>query len=146
LSEYIYPHWIKGKKVELKDGENPSPDQTKRFKTEHKIGLEDGTTKIIDDLTKPFTLDFEGYYGFLTDEDKKDSSEGKETFGLTKTEGINGYYSSMICESDTDKKGNPKVQPPSSNFFSFSYHVGNTRKIKIGLEKRLFFNRLGYEE
>jgi hypothetical protein len=130
---------VNGKKIK-----EPTEDEIKLFKKTHTFRVDNyGNTKD-QDLTKPLKIDFQGYYGFLTPEDKKGSSEGSETFGLTKTE--EGRVAPGNNESrDMDDEGNPKNYPPHPQFSSFGFVNDGIRPIKIGFEKKMFFNRLGYE-
>lgn len=105
----------------------------------------DGKNKVekTTDFSPPLDVKFKGYYGFLTEEDKKGSSEGTETFGLTKSEGAMLIYTKG---GKLDKETHEPVEPVPKDFFLIKLFEDNRREIKIGLEKKMFFNRLGHEE
>jgi len=78
----------------------------------------------------------------LTEEDKKDSSEGKEVFGLTRTTSRTFLYPKG---GKLDKKNEP-ILPVPSGFYLVEVAENNRLEIKMGFEKKFFFNRLGHEE
>jgi len=78
----------------------------------------------------------------LAEKDKKDSSEGKETFGLTRTIGRIFLYS----EGGKLDKENKPILPVPLGFHLVEVAEDNRLEIKMGFEKKLFFNRLGHEE
>jgi hypothetical protein len=86
-------------------------------------------------LSQPLTIDFKGYGGFVDKKKLKDSSEGSETFGLTS------------CNPMT-------IQPrgwgfrgrPAETLLKYYDLDKRCRQIVITLSKKLFLNRLGYEE
>ncbi|CAI2177562.1 2442_t:CDS:10 [Funneliformis geosporum] len=55
--------------------------------TEFVVPQKDGTSKTID-YSQTLKIKFNGYSGFLTEKEKKNSSEGKEVFGLTTSDGV----------------------------------------------------------
>ena len=94
-------------------------------------------------LSQPPIIRFNGYGGFVTKKDLENSSEGTETFGLT------------TCNRPFESGwGLPKTKPPkpaSPNRTSIliikeENETRLSRNIVITLSKKLFFNRLGYEE
>jgi hypothetical protein len=82
----------------------------------------------------------------LTEEDKKDSTESSETYGLTKSDAVIAFGGSQIRRDvKTDKYFEPIGSIPSD--YRLTKIIGdNHRDISIGFEKNMFFNRLGYEE
>jgi hypothetical protein len=107
------------------------------LKSKNEQGVEEIKTI---DLSQPLKITFKGYYGFLTEEDKKGSKEGKETFGLTKNS-----RTSTINNGKVGDDGKP-IPPIAQDFFMIECFNDNRREMEIGLEKKLFLNRLGYEE
>ncbi|CAI2181524.1 20004_t:CDS:10 [Funneliformis geosporum] len=72
----------KGKKVtEL------TPELINEYKKKSVFQQKDGTSKTID-YSQTLKIKFNGYSGFLTEKEKKNSSEGKEVFGLTTSDGV----------------------------------------------------------
>ncbi|MEG7979353.1 MAG: hypothetical protein NY202_05750 [Mollicutes bacterium UO1] len=117
---------INGRKVS-KDSAN----NINYFKTIHRMKEEKSGEELIVDLRKPVEIVFRGYAGFLTKKDKKDSTEGKKTFGLTLSDPV-----TSLTTKDREGKIKDKVKI-----------VGrNRRSITIKLKKKLFFNREGHDE
>jgi len=79
----------------------------------------------------------------LTEKDKDNSGEGKEVFGLTKSEDRMFFYPDGAT---LDEKGENPIGLIPSGFYLVKVFKDNCLKIKIGLEKKLFFNRLGHDE
>jgi hypothetical protein len=100
---------------------------------EGKVGLR-GWKEMVSLLKQPFkAVNFEGYGGFISKKDKENSTEGKETFGLTNSTrwGEQGW-------TEENKNKNP--------IFTLKYVSKGVRDIVITFCKRLYLNRLGYEE
>lgn len=129
LRENLWPTWENAKKIE-----EPTEAQIKAWKKMYK--------RDVGDLSKPPTVEFEGCWGFLTEEDKKDSSEGTETWGLTKP--FSNVYRVVPSGSLDLKEDEEKAAFPG--FKEFLYLEKNRYKTGVGFEKKLFFGRLGYEE
>jgi len=109
-----------------------SPDDVNHFKTVHHIKEQNGEKWTLDLRGyKPVDVVFKGYAGFLTKEDKKDSTEGKKTFGLTLSDPV-----TSLATKDENEKIIDEVKIVGRNH----------RSITIKLKKKLFFNREGYDE
>jgi len=124
LTHRFAPEMINGREVDPNSEENINYflDLNNR---EGKKGWEESVAL----LRQPLKIDFQGYGGFVTKKDLENSSEGTETFGLT-----------------TCNKPIHQISWGSPAVTSCSYFKEDTRWIVITLSKKLFFNRLGYEE
>ena len=87
--------------------------------------------EFVANFKRPLEIVFEGYGGFITPQDLKNSSEAESCFGLTLA---NGYG-----EQGWGKGGGKT----STRWKGFS---DNQRKIVIKLKKEFFLSRLGYEK
>ena len=96
---------------------------------EGKKGWRENIT-FLSQLRQPPKIDFQGYGGFVDKKKLKESSEGSETFGLT------------TCNAESLGWGDNK----SPTETSYIYLKEGCRWIVITLSKKLFLNRLGYEE
>ncbi|CAI2194089.1 5481_t:CDS:2, partial [Funneliformis geosporum] len=137
LKEFVVPIYHKGEKVT-----KLTPELINEYKTEVEFEEKDGTNKIID-YGMPLKIEFDGYSGFLTEEEKKNSGEGKETFGLTTSTGTNFIYNPKH-KVKLDEKTNEPVEGSliPRDYYLVKAICNNFRDIKIGFEKKMFFNRL----
>lgn len=122
LTEFIKPIWVGGKKVK----NNYSQEDIAFFRKEWVVENKKTGIEVRTDLSQPLQIKFNGYTGFLNQDDFKKSGEGKETFGVTISP--------------------PKVKMGKKKYEWFLSEPNNCRQIEIKLKKELFFNRLGYEE
>ena len=98
-------------------------------------------------LSQPPIIHFEGYGGFVKKKELKESSEGSETFGLTTcNKAVEDGWGIPIPATPTT----PAIPALPTRTSTLSLRVENDtrlrRNIVITLSKKLFLNRLGYEE
>ncbi|CFW92930.1 protein of unknown function [endosymbiont DhMRE of Dentiscutata heterogama] len=117
------PEKIKGKKV----SGYPPPDATFNFFLDVNNMNRSGGQELIVLFQKPFQVNYIGYDGFLTSEDKENTEEG-ELFGITDYGKLEGDEWNDGTSYRAWGKGD------------------NIKPIRIRLKKEIFFNRLGHEE
>jgi hypothetical protein len=126
MTEYIWPTWIDGKKID-----KPTPSQIARFREVHDYTNLDGSSGRVD-LARPLWLEFSGFAGFLRPKDLEESSEGRETWGLT----LSTNATRIVRNGE---RGDPQ-------YTEWRFIVNNYRQIEIRLRKEFFFNRLSYNQ
>jgi hypothetical protein len=119
LRQHIKPILIKGQPASINN-----PADIDYFKREHILTDKKTRKESLVDLRQPLKINFQGYAGFLTPEDEKNSSEGKTTLGVTISSPLIFFGEENKCEIFND----------------------NQRSIVIKLKKELFLNREGYDE
>ncbi|WNE40269.1 MAG: Ribonuclease Y [Mycoplasmataceae bacterium] len=121
LTEYIKPITIDGQKVTKISSNEVARFRKKLDYQELKNGISnDG----IIDLRNPLWIKFNGYGGFLNEQEKQSSCENSSILGIT----LSSEPITLRSEKD-----------------EFKCFFQNTRSITIKLLKEMFFNRLGYE-
>ncbi|MDR1670871.1 MAG: hypothetical protein LBR43_04090 [Spiroplasmataceae bacterium] len=121
LTKYIKPI-INGQEIN-----NPSPEQTAKFERiwNYEITYGDKSKENISvNLKFPLLVEFDGYGGFLSEEERNISHENSATLGVTKSP-------KPMLWDDGDNK--------------FKFFSKNIISIVIKLRKEIFFNRLGYD-
>lgn len=121
LTEYIKPITIDGQKVTKISSNEIARFRKKLDYQELKNGISDNG---IIDLRNPLRIEFNGYGGFLNEQEEQSSHKKYSILGVTLSS------EPITLRSKKDE---------------FKCFFQNTRSITIKLLRELFFNRLGYE-
>jgi hypothetical protein len=121
LTEYIKPITIDGQKVTKISSNEIARFRKKLDYQEEKNGIFNNGTI---DLRNPLWIKFNGYGGFLNEQEKQSSHEDSTVLGVTLSP------EPITLRSEKDE---------------FKCFFQNTRPITIKLLREMFFNRLGYD-